>query len=207
MALRDADSRRRRAQHRAHRRRAGLLRRRRPVRIQGSDARQGASGGEPRRADDERCTACSRACPSRSSPPSTARPWAAAPGSRSPATSRVMASTAQARLSGGEARHRRRDRAWPIWCAMSAARPPSSWSRPASRSMPRAPGARDGQSRHRAREADGRRLRLAEKFASVPRPAMAATKQLFYRVVDLPFEQALEEGRDINKRMRAFRKS
>jgi enoyl-CoA hydratase len=48
---------------------------------------------------------------------------------------------------------------------------------------------------------------LAEKFAAVHRPAMAATKQLFYRVVDLPFEQALEEGRDINQRMRAFRKS
>ena len=48
---------------------------------------------------------------------------------------------------------------------------------------------------------------IAEKFAGVDRPAMAATKQLFYRVLDLPFEQALEEGRDINKRMRAFRQS
>jgi enoyl-CoA hydratase len=48
---------------------------------------------------------------------------------------------------------------------------------------------------------------LAETFAAVHRPAMAATKQLFYRVLDLPFEQALEEGRDINQRMRAFRKS
>jgi enoyl-CoA hydratase len=50
-------------------------------------------------------------------------------------------------------------------------------------------------------------IALAEKFAAVARPAMAATKQLFYRVLDLPFAQALEEGRDINKRMRAFRKS
>jgi enoyl-CoA hydratase len=49
-------------------------------------------------------------------------------------------------------------------------------------------------------------IALAEKFAAVARPAMAATKQLFYRVFDLPFAQALEEGRDINKRMRAFRK-
>jgi enoyl-CoA hydratase/carnithine racemase len=49
-------------------------------------------------------------------------------------------------------------------------------------------------------------LAVAEKFAAVARPAMAATKQLFYRVLDLPFAQALEEGRDINKRMRAFRK-
>jgi enoyl-CoA hydratase/carnithine racemase len=47
---------------------------------------------------------------------------------------------------------------------------------------------------------------LAQKFAAVERPAMAATKQLFYRVLDLPFEQALEEGRDVNKRMRAFGK-
>ena len=48
---------------------------------------------------------------------------------------------------------------------------------------------------------------VAQKFATVEPLAMAATKQLFYRVVDLPFEQALEEGRDINQRMRAFRKS
>ena len=30
---------------------------------------------------------------------------------------------------------------------------------------------------------------LAEKFAAVDRPAMAATKALFYRVFDLPFAQ------------------
>jgi enoyl-CoA hydratase/carnithine racemase len=48
---------------------------------------------------------------------------------------------------------------------------------------------------------------LAEKFAAVDRQAMAATKTLFYRVRDLPFAQALEEGRDVNKRMRAFRKA
>ncbi len=50
-------------------------------------------------------------------------------------------------------------------------------------------------------------LQMAEKFAAVARPAMAATKQLFYRVLDLPFEEALDEGRDVNKRMRAFGKS
>lgn len=48
---------------------------------------------------------------------------------------------------------------------------------------------------------------MAEKFAAVERPAMAATKELFYRVLDLPFPLALEEGRDMNRRMRAFRKS
>jgi hypothetical protein len=30
---------------------------------------------------------------------------------------------------------------------------------------------------------------------------------LFYRVLDLPFAQALQEGRDVNQRMRAFQKS
>jgi enoyl-CoA hydratase len=48
---------------------------------------------------------------------------------------------------------------------------------------------------------------MAEKFAAVERPAMAATKALFYRVVDLPFAQALEEGREVNKRMRGFRRA
>jgi hypothetical protein len=36
---------------------------------------------------------------------------------------------------------------------------------------------------------------------------MAATKQLFYRAIDLPFEDALQAGRDVNKRMRAFNKN
>ena len=49
-------------------------------------------------------------------------------------------------------------------------------------------------------------LALAEKFAGVERAAMAATKALFYRVLDLPFDQALDAGRDVNKRMRAFGK-
>jgi len=49
-------------------------------------------------------------------------------------------------------------------------------------------------------------LALAEKFAGVERDAMAATKALFYRVLDLPFDQALDAGRDVNQRMRAFGK-
>src|SRR5262245_8820305 len=48
-------------------------------------------------------------------------------------------------------------------------------------------------------------LAVAQKLAAVERPAMAATKELFYRAVDLPFAQALAEGRDVNKRMRGFR--
>jgi enoyl-CoA hydratase len=49
-------------------------------------------------------------------------------------------------------------------------------------------------------------IALAQKFAGVERQAMAATKELFYRVVDLPFGEALAAGRDVNKRMRAFGK-
>jgi len=48
---------------------------------------------------------------------------------------------------------------------------------------------------------------LAERLAAVSPPAMAATKQLFYRATDLPFAEALEQGREVNKRMRAFRRS
>jgi hypothetical protein len=35
---------------------------------------------------------------------------------------------------------------------------------------------------------------------------MAATKNLFYRAADLPFDEALEAGRDVNQRMRSFGK-
>jgi enoyl-CoA hydratase/carnithine racemase len=47
-------------------------------------------------------------------------------------------------------------------------------------------------------------LALAQKLAAVSRPAMAQTKALFHEVSDLPLEQALEKGRDANKRMRGF---
>ena len=49
-------------------------------------------------------------------------------------------------------------------------------------------------------------LALAEKLAAVKRPAMAETKRLFHEVADLPLAQALERGRDTNKRMRGFSK-
>jgi enoyl-CoA hydratase/carnithine racemase len=45
---------------------------------------------------------------------------------------------------------------------------------------------------------------LAEKLAAIKRPAMAETKRLFHEVADLPLAQALERGRDTNKRMRNF---
>jgi len=49
-------------------------------------------------------------------------------------------------------------------------------------------------------------LALAEKLAAVATPAMAHTKSLFYEVADLPLAEALEKGRDANKRMRNFQK-
>jgi enoyl-CoA hydratase/carnithine racemase len=48
--------------------------------------------------------------------------------------------------------------------------------------------------------------RIAEKLAAVSRPAMAETKRLFHEVADLPLDQALEKGRDANRRMREFNK-
>ena len=119
----------------------------------------------------------------------------------------VMASTARLGFPGGEARHRRRDRAGqPGAQCRAQGRVRAGRDRRAARCRARLL-ARHGQSRHRARATDGGSGALAEKLAAVPRAAMAATKQLFYRVVDLPFDEALEEGRDINKRMRAFRKA
>jgi enoyl-CoA hydratase/carnithine racemase len=50
-------------------------------------------------------------------------------------------------------------------------------------------------------------LALAQKFASIAPQAMVASKMLFYRALDLPFEAGLEAGREINKHMRTFRKS
>jgi enoyl-CoA hydratase/carnithine racemase len=47
---------------------------------------------------------------------------------------------------------------------------------------------------------------VAEKLASVARPAMAETKRLFHEVADLALRPALERGRDTNRRMRNFQK-
>jgi enoyl-CoA hydratase/carnithine racemase len=52
----------------------------------------------------------------------------------------------------------------------------------------------------------GEALALADKLAAIGRPAMKLTKQLFHEAADLPLAQALERGREANKRMRAFRK-
>ncbi len=50
-------------------------------------------------------------------------------------------------------------------------------------------------------------LRSARALAAIAPEAMAATKALFYRVAELPFDEALREGSKVNKRMRAFRKT
>jgi len=48
-------------------------------------------------------------------------------------------------------------------------------------------------------------VRMGEKLSKVKPQAMQATKQLFHEVADLPLEEALQRGREANKRMRAFR--
>ncbi len=47
---------------------------------------------------------------------------------------------------------------------------------------------------------------LAEQLAKVDPNAMQATKQLFYRVAELPYDEAMHAGRDLNINMRSFRK-
>jgi enoyl-CoA hydratase/carnithine racemase len=49
-------------------------------------------------------------------------------------------------------------------------------------------------------------LHSARTMSAVAPQAMAATKSLFYRVAELPFDDALEAGRDVNRSMRAFGK-
>jgi enoyl-CoA hydratase/carnithine racemase len=49
-------------------------------------------------------------------------------------------------------------------------------------------------------------LAMADKLAAVSRPAMQLTKQLFHEAADLPLAQALERGREANRKMRAFRR-
>ena len=49
-------------------------------------------------------------------------------------------------------------------------------------------------------------LRIAERLAAVPGPAMKETKRLFHEVADLPLAAALERGREANRRMRNFQK-
>lgn len=47
---------------------------------------------------------------------------------------------------------------------------------------------------------------VATTLAGSKSESMAAAKRLFYRVGDLPFDEALQAGKDVNEQMRAFRK-
>nr|CEL12955.1 Enoyl-CoA hydratase [Kibdelosporangium sp. MJ126-NF4]CTQ98640.1 Enoyl-CoA hydratase (EC 4.2.1.17) [Kibdelosporangium sp. MJ126-NF4] len=48
-------------------------------------------------------------------------------------------------------------------------------------------------------------IEIAAKWSEPSSMAMAATKDLFYRVADLPVDQAMRAGRDVNAIMRGFR--
>jgi len=48
-------------------------------------------------------------------------------------------------------------------------------------------------------------IAVAATWAAVTPAAMSATKRLFYRVADLPFDAAMAAGRDVNAIMRGFR--
>lgn len=48
---------------------------------------------------------------------------------------------------------------------------------------------------------------LATQLAAVEPAAMRATKELFYRVAELPYDEAMRAGRDLNVKMRSFRKA
>jgi len=47
---------------------------------------------------------------------------------------------------------------------------------------------------------------LAEQLAMVEPAAMRATKELFYKVAEMPYGDAMRAGRDLNIKMRSFRK-
>ena len=49
-------------------------------------------------------------------------------------------------------------------------------------------------------------VEIAEKLSAVSREAMAQTKRLFHEAADLPLAEALERGREVNKKMRSFPK-
>lgn len=46
--------------------------------------------------------------------------------------------------------------------------------------------------------------RIAASLAALNQQALIATKRLFYRVLDLPFADAMQAGRDVNEMMRGF---
>lgn len=49
-------------------------------------------------------------------------------------------------------------------------------------------------------------IKIAEAWAVANPLAMAAAKTLYYQVADLPYAEAMSAGRDLNAKMRSFRK-
>jgi enoyl-CoA hydratase/carnithine racemase len=47
-------------------------------------------------------------------------------------------------------------------------------------------------------------LEIAQGWSRAHPAAMAAAKSLFYRVADMPYDAAMEAGRQVNEAMRAF---
>nr|WP_314093591.1 enoyl-CoA hydratase/isomerase family protein [uncultured Shinella sp.] len=48
-------------------------------------------------------------------------------------------------------------------------------------------------------------LEIADQWAAAHPKAMAAVKSLYYRVADLPYDEAMAAGRTVNAQMRSFR--
>ena len=204
-ALRAAESDESVRRGRAHRRRARVLRRRRPVRVQGSEARKCASGRDPRRADDE--PACHLFAPDEARRHRDQRlGHGRRRRSRARRRRRRDGIDREARLPGSEARHRRRDRDGQSGAPGRAQGGVRAGRR--RRAGRRGAGlrARHGQPRDRAGPADGRGMRDRGKIRRGRSPRHGRDQRAVLRVLDLPFAQALEGGRDVNKRMRAFRK-
>jgi enoyl-CoA hydratase/carnithine racemase len=56
-------------------------------------------------------------------------------------------------------------------------------------------------------EIEAAAMAIAETWAQASPAAMAATKNLFYRVAELPIDAAMAVGRDVNALMRSFRET
>ena len=183
----------------------GVLRRRRSLRVQGSHPGQRAAGRAARRADE-------RAPRHLLAPVEAGRhrhQWRGDGRRRRIGARRRRRRDGrdrEARLSGGEARHRGGDRDGQSGAqcrAQGGVR--AGRHRRADRRRARV-GARHGQSRGDARTADAGSARARREIRRGRACRHGGHQALFYRVLDLPFDQALDAGRDVNKRMRAFGK-
>jgi len=56
------------------------------------------------------------------------------------------------------------------------------------------------------KDAVAKAIELAGKLAALSKPAIAHTKSLFYEALDLSLEDALKRAREVNRKMRSFRK-